>query len=185
MTFEYKYIRTKRKNGNDSIILTENSNLKFSFVPLVWDKNDKDDNPIKATQKNKKAFSKYIESSFWQEFLKYNFDEMRPYYLPHYTSEMYYLDNISTKVESKNDNIMIVINGILKKYSYDEIKNKYDNNNALNKTWTEKNKKQLTNKDVIKLTKDGFYKSTVEGEMHISDIGQILLQGIELKLEIS
>jgi hypothetical protein len=49
-------------------------------------------------------------------FLKYCFDMLKPYY----NQETYYIDKITTNLEKINGIIVIVIRGIIKKYSYEK-----------------------------------------------------------------
>ncbi len=161
------------KNLIDMDSLIENKLIKFSFIPEIYILEEFF--PISSTLKNRCIIQKLIGSSDWEDFIEYLFNDLRPYILPYYTPEMYYLDNISSHIETENGVIVFVIIGKMTKYSLNEVKNKYMNDFAINKTWSEIIDKKMTVGDFYDLIGDGFYKFTQEGEWFIKGIGQLSL----------
>ena len=164
-------------------IVSENDMLKISFVPHIWV--DDDIEPIKASHENYTHLLQLIRSNTWKKyFLKYNFDELRPYLLPYYTPEMYYAKNIITNLDIVRKTFVITIIFMIKKYSYDTVKQKYLDSFALNKTWNDKITKKLTLKHIEELVKDGFYKCTEEGEILIPHIGSLRIEDFSVKFTV-
>ncbi len=168
--------------------MENNTNIKFTFAPELYkvDKNGDfvdDPYPIKATPKNKTNLLKFINSKRGKSFLDYSFNDLRPYYFPHYTPEMYYVDKRHSNIEESNGIINIVITGTIKKYSYNDVKKQYTKSFALNKTWSDTITEKFKIKHFYDLVQDAFYKDTNEGEIHISNIGQLAL-GIHTKMEL-
>jgi len=184
----YNQIGAKRDSQNDNKLLEDGMYIKFTFTPELY-KLDKTGDfvdepyPIKATPKNKTNLLKFMNSKRGKSFLDYSFNDLRPYYLPYYTPEMYYIDKRQSNIEESNGIINIVITGTIKKNSYDYVKKHYSNSNALNKTWTDKIVEKFKVKHFYDLVKDAFYKDTNEGEMHIPNIGQLAL-GIHTKMNL-
>ena len=151
--------------------------MKFSFIPAFYYPDDADEprrKLILATKENYISLKNFINSKTWlKEVLPYCFDDLRPFVLPFYTPEMYYVDNISTTLDIVKNVFIIRISGIIKKYSVEDIKKKYFNNDALNKSGTDQIKEKFTIKHLKELIKEGFHKLTNEGEVPIPGIGRL------------
>jgi hypothetical protein len=168
---------------NANMLFMNNMPIKFSFVPEIWDKNYTNTKPIKNNAKNYKILIKYFKSERWHEFLEYTFRMLRPYYFPNYNPETYYIDYITTSLENINSIIIIVIKGVIKKYSYEQIKNIYNKEGSLGKNWSDKIDENMTFDKFYDFITDAFYKSTEEGEMFIKGIGQLSL-GIHTHMKL-
>ena len=103
------------------------------------------------------------------------FNDLRPWTDPYFRPILYYLSNITTYITVDDGYIKINIVGVLKKYSYEEILNRYNQSSAINKKWINK-KIPMFLKDLQNFLEEGLYKSTQEGEMIIPNFGR-LLQG--------
>lgn len=159
----------------DKEIFEDNMKFEFTFLPKVYIPDSDDNYNIKYNNKNVRILKKFILSKEWDDIIYYLFDEIREYTLPYYTPEMFFVDNILTFISATDNNdIQITIKGILKKYRVSDVKKKYINSIALNKTWSDKVVK-MTVDDFYELTADGFYKLTQEGEIDIEGIGQLSL----------
>ena len=168
--------------------------LKVSFIPGIYvNGDDEHRKPIYANIKNYTKMMEFIRSKLWEDFLKYCFDKLRPYILPYYTPEMYYTDNIITQLDVIENVIVVVITGVIlgskassitcpyrdkviKKYTYQQVYDKYINDDALNKTWTKNINEKITSNHVKKLIKDGFHKFTNNGEVLIPNIGRLSIK---------
>lgn len=114
----YNNMYSNNNELNDNRLLKNNDNVKFTFVPQVYKPYEYSYQYIKSSVDNQTAFLNFIHTHEWQSCLKYCFKHIRPYYLPFYTPEMYYLDQINSNVKDKNGIISVVITGIIKKYDY-------------------------------------------------------------------
>lgn len=187
--YHYKYIQAKydylkliniQAGGNKDLDpeteLTNNTKIRFTFTPTLCilgeDDYCKKDQFIKATDKNIAKMNKFIKSSTWDSFFEYCFNDLRPFYLPYYTPEMYYLENVKTKISGNDNKIIIIIMGTLKKRPYEYAHTLYKNEGG---TWSDKNVETYKVKHFYNEIKDGFGKDTQEGEIHIPGIGQLLL----------
>ena len=170
---------------NDNRLLKDNDNIKFTFVPQVYKSDEYTYHYIESSVDNQTVFLNFMQTREWKSFLKYCFKHIRPYYLPFYTPEMYYLDQINSSIKDKNGVISMVITGTITKYDSDYVKEHYNKNCALNKTWSDTIDKTLQFKHFYDLVKDSFYKATNEGEMEIPDIGDLCMgNNTKMKLKI-
>lgn len=186
--YSNKQIGTARKLLNEDKLLEDGMSIKFTFTPELYklDKNGEfvdDPHPIKATPQNKINLLKFMKSKRGKSFLDYCFNDLRPYYLPFYTPEMYYIDKRQTNIKESNGIINIIITGTIKKKSYEYVKEHYNKSFALNKTWNDEVKEKFKVKHFYDLVKDAFYKDTNEGEIHIPNIGQLEL-GVRTKMKL-
>jgi hypothetical protein len=168
---------------NSNILFMDNIPIKFSFVPEIWNENDEQSEPIKNTIQNKKILLDYFKSKEWKCFLKYTFNMLKSYYLPHYYPEMYNIDKIKTSLEEINSVIIIVIKGIIKKYSYKEIKYMYNKSEESNKLWYNKTDEKMTFGVFYDLVVEAFYTITEEGEVYIEGLGRLVL-GIDTHMKM-
>lgn len=169
-----------------NILLKDGTNVQFTFMPTIIEVLNEDNDdfnilPIKYNEKNVFHMAKFIKSNNWKNFLKYSFDDIRPFILPRYTPEMYYIDDIKTNVECMDENMIIIITGILKKYSYQYVKNIYDKNPG--STWSDKKIEKLTATAFYDLIGESFYKYTQEGELIVYGIGQLSM-GSDTKMNL-
>lgn len=168
---------------NSQLPILDNTVVKFSFIPQIYQHDDI--YPIRSSSKNRSIFLEFFESNEWLDILDYLFGELRPYLLPYYTPEMYYLSHMSTHLVAQKGLLVIVIVGIIKKYSYDQVKTKYIGSEAVNKTWSDRVGENMSVCQFYSLVEDGFYKLTQEGELFIEGIGQLSLgPGTPMKLEL-
>lgn len=189
-----QYINLKVQQGGkkkNAEFISENDIIKISFFPKLYKVSSEtgeeiDLQKIEANEINVKIIINFLKSQEWKEFLKYNLDELRPYVLPYYTPEMYYVDKIRTYVENEENRIKIVITGIIKKHSYEEVKKKYMKSDAINKTWSDKIKNKMTMKHLKDLIYDGFWKWTTERGMLINKMGYVKFDDpSEIKIKVS
>jgi hypothetical protein len=162
------------------IDIIDGMRFEFSFIPRLYNSDDKF---YPLTLKDKTHMMKYIKTFEWRSFLKYNFDQLRPYLLPYYTPEMFYGAKLSTHIEFQNKAMIIIISGIFKKYPYEHVKKIAHTSGALNMTWSDKIKQHFTTCHFYDLLMDGFYKWSQEGEMIIDDIGQLSM-GIDTPMRL-
>lgn len=168
----------------------ENARIQFSFVPEIYDNKLCEANifepsiPINNNAQNRKILTKLFKSSEWKDFLEYTCcDNIRSYITPFYEPEMFYLDDVITELHEKNNFIIIVIKGTIKKYTLKEIKRIYTNCEATNKTWQDTVDKIMTFDDYYYLITEAFYKWTNEGEMVIPKLGRLSL-GIHTHMKL-
>lgn len=163
------------------MLLEDGNHIEFRFSPKIYKKGD--NHFIKHEEPKKSVLESFMKTDRWYGFLDYCFNDLRPYVLPYYTPEMYFLDDITQVIENNEGMMEIVITGILKKREYSYVKNKYDSCTALNKTWTDDTTTKFKARHFRSQVKDAFYKSTMEGEINIPDIGLLQLgQDTPMKL---
>ena len=185
--YKAKYLKSKQIGGNNNIECTKenknklNSNVlfksgmkfEFTFVPTIYDKDTDDTKSIEYNDKNVFNFNEYLKSERWKSDFEYIFGEQRPFFLPHYTPEIYYLINTSTKIKNINSVINVIIMSTIKKYTFEQTKEMAKNEGVLNTTWSEKIDKKMSFCEFYDSTGDAFYKLTQEGELNIKGLGQM------------
>lgn len=168
--------------------LKDNTKIRFTFTPTLCILGDDEycnkDQFIKSTKHNLSKMNEFIKSDEYHLFYEYCFDDLRPFIIPHYTPEMYFIKDPITKISKDGNNIIIIITGTIKKRSYDYVRKQYEvsKNSSF---WTDKNVETFKVKHFIDGTKESFYKDTQEGEIHIPGIGQLMLDdNTKMSLEI-
>lgn len=150
----------------------DGAKLNVSFVPQYYIPNTDihSTKSIKATATNIKILTEYTKTQSWNDFIKYLFDDLRPFILPNCNPEIYYTDNITTKLINKNGYILMNINGILHHYTPNQAKAFCGD---MKWKTTIDNKLNITH--IYDLMAEGLYKWTQEGEMLIKGIGGLTL----------
>jgi hypothetical protein len=193
--------RQCKENNKDKGIDLNNKQIIISFIPKHFyfekDREYEDKEilfePIKSNKKNLQIMNDYIKSNFWKTyFIDYTFNDLRNFIYPEYNSEYYYVKDINTKIDTKDNNIMIIISGILQRYDYDEVKIRYEkefkycahSKNCKTK-WNDNPSHKLTVCDIYDFVVECMFKSTGEGEMIIpnSNIGNLNM-GVDTEMII-
>ncbi len=179
----------KYTKENTTDLIKNNTFVKISFVPRIYPFNVNDEfsldpetiiKPIPANIDNYKILRKVIGSERWKNFLKYGLEDLTPNTMADYGPLMYYLTDITTILDMGNDTFVIVIIGVINKYSGQEIYEKYLKSDALNKLWNEKII-DFTKKRFEELVYDGFSKDTDEGELIVPELGYLKLSKIQFE----
>lgn len=189
---EHMQIKEVINKPNSDTIVKNNSPIQLSFVVETWKNHSTDINdrsmPLKDILSNRKQLKEYFKSQAWQSFLDYTFKIINVTDFPFYTREIYHIDNIVTDLQSIGELLIIVISGIIKKYTTDSIQKLYDEDKALNKTLDLSKTEKVTKlHDIYEHITDAFYNSSEEGEMKVnSKLGKLSL-GIHthMKLEFT
>ena len=158
----------------------ESKHIKISFK-LMYQEGDKK-MPVKNSKENIDIMNKYIKTKMWKEFIRYNCDDLRPFISPFYEPEVYHMTDVTTTVSHYYSIMVIIIEGKLKKYTYDEVFDMYKKSDALNKTWSKKVKSILKIEHIQALMEEGFWKMTCEGEMKIPKIGYMKVGDVKVKI---
>lgn len=172
----------------------DGSNIKVTFLPKYYLKGSDDSIPIDANESipidaNESigiALYDYIQTERWKkDLIEYTFNDIFPDTSLSYTTENYYLDNVSTNLMTNyNHQIIIVISGTLRKYDYSHILRKHLKNSTFNKNQIEPFSR-LNICDIYSLVTEAFHKSTNDGEIFIPDIGRLDFTDIEMQIDIT
>lgn len=116
---------------------------------------------------------RFIKTKRWEDILNYTFLLLMESPTPYYGDIVYDLKDIQTSITNTN---RIQVKGIFKKRSLRQIRELYDRETAINRTWSDHGNQYLRHETVKERVYEALYKICQEGELYILDLpGGVLL----------